>query len=125
MTHKDGLLAFPAYFHNSLLFSRYFYFINPAKAGEVLAIRRSFPDVTFKQLAWAVHFNCMRDKEGNEYEWKAEELVFPLNKTLKDYFSSKKYREKIEEGQEGLNFSIDWKCYKKKTAMKSEGFLTD
>jgi hypothetical protein len=125
ITRKDGLLTFPAYFHNSLLFLRYFNFINPVKAGEVLAIRKSFPDFKFKQLAWAVHLNCMRDREGNEYEWKAEELVYPLNKTLTDYFNSKKYREKVEEWQEGLNFRMDWDCYKKKMALKSEGFITD
>ena len=41
LTHKDCLLAFPAYFHNGVLFSRYFHFWNPRKEAEVLAIRRS------------------------------------------------------------------------------------
>ena len=115
ITHKDGLLAYPAYFHNALLFSRYFHFINPEKAGEVQAIRRSFPDVPFKQLAWIVHLNCIRDSKGKEYEWKAEEEVYPLDKALKSYFNSKEYREMVKKSQEHLNFRIDWECYKKKT----------
>ena len=110
----DGLLAFPAYFHNALLFSRYFSFLNPEKQGEVFAIRKSFPDVSFKQLAWIVHLSCLKEKDEKIYEWKAEELVYPLNKTLKSYFNSKDYNKKVKESQKRLKFSIDWECYKKK-----------
>ncbi len=114
ITHKDGIIAFPAYFHNALLFSRYLYFINPEKAGEIQAIRETFPDVTFKQLAWVVHLDCMRDSEGKKYEWKAEEEVYPLNKKLKRYFDSKEYRRIVEKSKEHMSFQIDWECFSKK-----------
>jgi hypothetical protein len=114
ITRKDGLLISPAYFHNALLFSRYFHFINPEKSGEVQAIRRSFPDVPFKQLAWIIHLNCMKDNQGKKYEWMAEEEVYPLNKVLMDYFDSKDYREIVEKSGKHLSFRIDWECYKKK-----------
>ena len=114
ITRKDGIIAFPAYFHNALLFSRYLYFINPEKIGEVQAIRETFPGVTFKQLAWIVHLNCMRDNKGKEYEWRAEEEVYPLNKDLKRYFDSKEYRGIVEESKEHLSFHIDWECFSKK-----------
>ncbi|MGZ5498075.1 MAG: hypothetical protein ACXWHI_05090, partial [Candidatus Aminicenantales bacterium] len=52
LTRKDCLLAFPAYFHNGVLFSRYFHFWNPRKEAEVLAIRREFNHMPFRQLAW-------------------------------------------------------------------------
>ncbi len=113
ITNKDGLIAFPAYFHNALLFSRYLYFVNPVKAGEVQAIRETFPDVPFKQLAWIVHFDCMRDDEGKKYEWKAEEEVYPLNKDLKRYFESKEYRRIVQESKEHLSYQIDWDCFNK------------
>jgi len=114
ITHSDGLLAFPAYFHNALLFLRYFHFINPEKTAEVQAIRKSFPDVKFKQLAWIVHLNCVRDGQGNVYEWKAEEQVYPLNRDLRDYFDSKKYQAIVRERQKHLSFEIDWDCFKEK-----------
>lgn len=114
ITKKDGLLAFPAYFHNALLFSRYFHFLNPEKQGEILAVRKFFPEVSFKHLAWIVYLNCMRDKEGKTYEWDAEEQVYPLTKALKNYFNSKIYKEKVEESQKHLSFKIEWECYKKK-----------
>jgi len=118
LSRKDGVLAFPNYFHNALLFSRYFHFLNPEKLGEVLAIRATFPDVSFKKLAWIVHLDCMRDKNGRKYEWEAEEQIFPINKALNKYFDSKAYKEKVKESQAQLSFEIDWKCYKKKISEK-------
>ena len=114
VTRTDGLLAFPAYFHNALLFMRYFHFINPEKTAEVQALRKSFSGVKFKQLAWIVHLNCVRDGQGNVFEWKAEEQVYPLNRDLKDYFDSKKYQAIVREKQKHLSFEIDWDCFKKK-----------
>jgi len=114
VTRTDGLLAFPAYFHNALLFMRYFHFINPEKTAEVQALRKSFLDVKFKQLAWIVHLNCVRDGQGNVYEWKAEEQVYPLNSDWKDYFDSKKYQAIVRERQKHLSYEIDWDCFKKK-----------
>ncbi len=114
LTKKDGLLAFPAYFHNALLFSRTFHFINPKKQGEILALRKSLFKIPLKQMAWIVYLNCLKDKEGRIYEWKAEEMVSPINKELRKYFSSKAYKEKVKKTQERLKFDIDWIYYKKR-----------
>jgi len=114
LTQKDGVLAFPAYFHNALLFARYFHFLNPEKQGEILAIEKAFPDIPFKHLAWIVYLNCLRKEGGEVYEWTAEEQVYPLNRALKDYFESKPYRQKIKECLNRRRFSIDWICYEKK-----------
>jgi len=93
LTRQDALLAFPAYFHNALLFSRYFRFLNPRKEGEVFAIRRAFRRVPFKQLAWAVHLDCVHAPDGRPYEWTAEEQAYPVAKPLREYFESRGYRE--------------------------------
>ncbi len=114
LNHNDGILAFPAYFHNALLFSKDFYFVNPEKKAEVEAIRKSFPQVHFKQLAWAVHLNCVKDKENKPYEWTAEEQILPLNKEMKDYFESKKYQQTFEQSLIEKTFTIDWECFQEK-----------
>jgi len=118
LSRKDGILAFPNYFHNALLFSRYFHFLNPEKLGEVLAIKATFPEVSFKRLAWIVYLDCMMDKKGRKYEWKAEEQIFPLNKAFNIYFDSKAYKDKVKESQKILSFEIDWECYKNKINKK-------
>ncbi len=114
LTGKDGILAFPAYFHNSLIFSRYFHFLNPEKSAEIQTIRNSFPQLSFSKLAWIVHLGCLKDKKGKKYEWKAEEMVYPLDKSLKDYFDSRTYKDKVNEQEKKLGFEIDWDCFQKK-----------
>jgi heterodisulfide reductase subunit B len=64
-------------------------------------------------MAWIVYLNCLKDKGGRIYEWKAEEMVFPINKALRKYFGSRAYKEKVKKTQERLKFNIDWICYKK------------
>ena len=114
LTRKDGLLAFPAFFHNALLFSRFFRFINPEKSAEVLAIEKAFPKIPFKHLAWIVYLNCLKQDNDKIYEWKAEEMAFPLNKSLKDYFDSKAYKNTFKQSLDKWHFSIDWDCYERK-----------
>lgn len=116
LTRKDCLLAFPAYFHNAVLFSRYFHFWNPAKEAEVLAVRRAFSHMPFRQLAWVVHLNCLRREDGSVYEWAAEEQLNPLTRPVKEYFDSRKYREAVKAGSKGLVFSVDRADFERKSA---------
>jgi hypothetical protein len=114
LTRKDCLVAFPAYFHNAVLFSRYFRFWNPRKEAEVLAIRRAFRHVPFRQLAWAVHLNCLRRADGSVYEWSAEEQVNPLTRPLRDRFDSREYRQLVRAGERGAVFAFDKAEYEKR-----------
>jgi hypothetical protein len=125
ITKNGGLLAFPAYFHNALLFSRGFNFLNPAKAGEVAAVRASLPDVSFKELAWVVYLGCLKDESGNVYEWQAEEQIYPLSQDLKRYFESPAYKKAVREGSEAGRFFVDWDKYleKKEDYLKNKLWL--
>jgi len=114
LLRKDGLLAFPAYFHNALLFSRFFCFLNPEKLAEVLAIEKSFPKIPFKHLAWIVYLNCLRQEDGRAYEWRAEEQVYPIHKDLKEYFDSKAYKRIVKQNLKKRIFTIDWEGYERK-----------
>ncbi len=117
LTRKDSLLAFPAFYHNAVLFSRYFHFLNPVKEGEVQSIRRTFSHVPIKQLAWAVHLNCLCTAGGGIYEWKAEEQVSPLTRPLKEYFESRSYKEKFKYSLKNYTFSIDWDRYEERRSL--------
>ncbi len=116
LTHKDCLLAFPAYFHNAVLFSRYFRFWDPRKEAEVLAIRRAFRHMPFRQLAWVVHLNCLRRADGSVYEWQAEEQIYPLTRPLKEYFDSRRYRGLVKTGLKGLDFTVDRAEFERRSA---------
>lgn len=114
VTRSDCLLAFPAFYHNGVLFSRYFRFINPEKEGEVQSIRRTFSRLPIRQLAWAVHLNCLRTADGGLYEWKAEEQLFPLAKDLKDHFDSRSYKEAVKQAMKKNAFTIDQETFERK-----------
>jgi hypothetical protein len=116
INNSDGIMEFPCYFHNALLFMRMFRFLRPEKRAEVIAIRKAFRDIPFHKLAWIVHLNCLRDGDGNVYEWKAEEQIYPMNKSLKHYFYSKEYKEKVREVEQSLEFTVDWELFEKKMA---------
>ncbi len=115
LTRKDCLLAFPAYFHNGVLFSRYFHFWNPRKEAEVLAIRREFNHMPFRQLAWVVHLDCLRRADGSVYEWQAEEQLYPFTRPLEDYFDSRRYREIVKTGLKTLKFTVDRDEFERKS----------
>jgi hypothetical protein len=114
LNHDEGIIVYPCYFHNALLFSRFFRFVRPEKEGEIIAIRKSFRGVPFVRLAWIIHLNCLHTGEGRVYEWKAEEQLYPMDKVLKKYFESKEYTERTRVAAESRKFSIDWDCYEKK-----------
>lgn len=113
LLHKDALLAFPAYFHNALLFSRYFRFFNPRKEAEVMAIRHAFLHVPFKNLAWAVHLGCLRRSDGSTYEWTSEVQIHPLNRALKGYFDSRAYRDAVKMFSRPDEYTIDWEAFER------------
>ncbi|MCP2519357.1 hypothetical protein NLC26_01540 [Candidatus Aminicenantes bacterium AC-708-M15] len=116
---KDGVLVYPWYFHNALIYSDYLYFFNPYKQGEVLAIKRNFPDMDLHKLAWMVYLGCLKyEKSKKNYEWFAEEQIFPLKKELKKYFESKNYNRIVNRVKKRLRFYADWDCFEKK--FKSE-----
>ncbi|MBN1939242.1 MAG: hypothetical protein JW843_06630 [Candidatus Aminicenantes bacterium] len=111
---KDGLLAFPAYYHNAVLFSRYFKFVEPSKEAEVQTIRRTFNHVPIKQMAWIVHLGCLKNADGSAYEWRAEEQVLPLARDVREHFESRAYRERVKDGLDRRRFSIDWDEFERK-----------
>jgi hypothetical protein len=113
LLHKDALLAFPAYFHNALLFSRYFRFFNPRKEAEVMAIRHAFLHVPFKNLAWAVHLGCLRRSDSSTYEWTSEVQIHPLNRALKGYFDSRAYRDAVKMFSRPDEYTIDWEAFER------------
>ncbi|MGZ5469854.1 MAG: hypothetical protein ACXWG5_11930, partial [Candidatus Aminicenantales bacterium] len=94
---------------------RYFHFWNPRKEAEVLAIRREFNHMPFRQLAWVVHLNCLRRADGSVYEWQAEEQMYPFTRQLKGYYDSRRYREIVKTGLKTLKFTVDRDEFERKS----------
>lgn len=121
LNRSEGILAFPAYYHNALLFARSFRFVNPVKEGEILAVRKALSKVSFHEMAWIVHLDCLMDGKGRTYEWKAEEQLFPLEKKLKTYFDSAWYKKKVRQTSHELFYTVDWEQFRKKSRARISG----
>ena len=111
---NDAVLAFPAYFHNAWLFLQKFHFLNPEKEAEVYAIRKTFSSVSFKDLAWIVHLNCLVREDGTVFEWHAEEQLFPINRDIRRYFDSPAYKKRFKDALQNQKFRINYERYRMK-----------
>lgn len=118
LNRNDGILAFPSYFHNALLFSRYFHFVNPEKKAEVMAIRKTFSKISFKELAWIVHLDCLLVNGKNIYKWTAQEQIHPMTKQLEKYFNSRQYKDKVKDAQKHNVYTINWEAYYRKRGLE-------
>ena len=121
VTRSDGILAYPAYFHNAFLFSRRFRFLNPEKRAEVMAICQSVEGVPFKDLAWIVHLECIEEEGKGRFKWEAEEQIFPLNPDLKKWLNSPEYKERVKAALQERRFRIDWECFEQKRSQITQG----
>ncbi len=110
----DGILNYPQYYHNAVMYSEIFRFYNPEAYGRMLAIRELLKDFSLAESAWIVHSGCVIDRIRREkFVWKAEEMILPLSEMLKNYFSSSEYNDKVHEAIAQSEFSIDIKRYQK------------
>lgn len=112
--NMDGILNYPQYYHNAVMYSEIFRFYNPVIYGRMLAIKQLLSKVTLAESAWIVHLGCIIDENtGKRFEWKAEEMILPISKTLVDYFSSEGYNRIVKKTIEGSKFSVDTRRYEK------------
>lgn len=111
---KDGVLNYPQYYHNAVMYSEIFRFYNPEVYGKMLAIKELLKNLSFADSAWIVYSGCIIDKiKRAKFIWKSEEMILPLSQTLKNYFSSSEYNEKVREVISKSEFSVDFKRYEK------------
>ncbi len=114
--HKDGILNFPQYYHNAVIYSELFKFYNPYMHGILKALEKSLSKYTLADAAYAMSLGCVKNlKDGEIFKWKAEELILPLSGELKRYFESKEYGNILNNTMKEYSFDIDLALYRSKT----------
>ncbi|MGC8579582.1 MAG: hypothetical protein ACP5MB_05950 [bacterium] len=112
---KDGILNFPQYYHNAVIYSELFKFYNPYMQGILKALERSLSKYSLADASYAVSMDCVKNlKDGDIFKWKAEELILPLSPELKQYFESKEYKTIFTNTMNEYSFEIDWALYRAK-----------
>ncbi len=111
--HLAGLLNTPDHFHNAYLYSRIFYYLNPDHQAWFEALKRDLKNYPLHVISWAIEWNLVIDKKRSKpLEWIAGQQIVPLNRDLKNLFTSKEYRHYVQQKSKTFQFSLDYEKYK-------------
>jgi hypothetical protein len=102
---KDGLLTFPAYFHNAVFYARAFRFLSPARQGRLLALQRDLATLHVAAASAAVEDGRVVEN-GRPYAWEAGEMVAPLTPLLRAALQSDDYRRAMEAACDSARYAV-------------------
>jgi hypothetical protein len=94
----NGIVAVPGHFHNAVIFSRQFQYLNPESEGKLKALQRDLKPYTLNVASWAIELNCVRNISTGDYvKWFVDWQVLSITDALNSYFSLKEYSKKVEK----------------------------
>ena len=103
-----ALVNFPGHYHNAFLYSKIFYYLDPAAQAKYLAIKKAFKTFPLDKLSWGIDWGCVKDSNTNEpFTWIVSEQIVPVDERLKKLFSGKKYKKYTAEKMKEYNFVFD------------------
>ncbi|MCL5277856.1 MAG: hypothetical protein M1517_08800 [Deltaproteobacteria bacterium] len=109
---KDGILNFPQYYHNAVIYSEIFKFYSPYMHGTLKALEASLSRYSLAHASHAVSLGCVKNlRDGDYFKWKTEELILPLSLDLKQYFASREYENILRNTMKEYSFDIDTALY--------------
>lgn len=102
-----GLVSWPQWVHNAILYRPRWKFVDPAEEGRLTALLRDLGHLGLARLSWAVHLGCVRDAEGRVVEWRPGPLVLPRLRTVATWFETPRYRATRFAARALARFSVD------------------
>ncbi|BDA79863.1 hypothetical protein LPTSP3_g27930 [Leptospira kobayashii] len=102
----SGAFNVPEYFHDAVLFSRKFRFIDPEKEGTFRALIHSFKGINLRLLSSQIHQNKVCFVSGEPYEWKYGEMISCTDIYLEKKVFQDSYFKKVEEIKQKLRFVL-------------------
>ena len=104
----EAYLANAKLFHNAFMYSPIFFFVDPGRQAEMMAIRQAGQGRTLRDMTLAVEAGLLRDGQDRVYQWTGELMIHPLSESLEAAFSRCGYRRLVEEQAAELKFVFDW-----------------
>jgi hypothetical protein len=104
---KDGLLGFPAYFHNAVFCSSLFRFLSPVRQGRLEALQRDLATLPIAEASAAVaKGRVVEEPGGGVLSWEAGEMVSPITRHLKAYLDSPEYATAVKKTRDATRFRL-------------------
>lgn len=103
-----GLVAVPGHYHNAVIFSTSFKYLNAECEGKLRSLQRDLAGYPLSMTSWAIELNCVRDADSGEYlSWFVDWQVFGTGDRLKEYFASHNYSEKVSTTHRQQRYVLD------------------
>lgn len=110
--HVDGITAVPGHYHNALIFSKYFKYLNPESEGKLAALRRDLAKYHLSVISWAVELNCIKNvKTGDAFKWFLDWQVFAIGQAFDDHFGSQIYKKSKSKSFQDNEYTLDEKRF--------------
>jgi len=106
----QALTNTPDHFHNALIYSNTFEFVNPKDSGRLIAMKNFMEEnnLDLAQTAWLLEEEKIYQK-GNDntpFKWQPATQILPLRTSLENQFKSKEYISIVEESSQQYSFYL-------------------
>jgi hypothetical protein len=86
------ILTTPEHYHNALMYSKIFYYIDPDSQAQFKALEAILGSYPLYKASWGVELGCVTDTvTGKTYKWLSDKQLVPLEKQLLKIYHGKKY----------------------------------
>ena len=108
----DGYISHPNLFHNAHVYSPEFFFADPKRQAELVAINRAGKGRSLQDLTLAVEGGFLY-AEGHKdlYEWSGAPMIRPLSGRLHRAYLQSNYRQVVEDMSARTYFRFDWEAF--------------
>ncbi|PJZ64996.1 histone deacetylase [Leptospira wolffii] len=93
----NGAVIRPEYFHDAVLFSRKFHFLEPESKAMFLALKNAFPKHSIRAISTLLQSGKILDAKRGILEWKPIEMILFLEKTLNFFVFNRKFQKKVQK----------------------------
>jgi hypothetical protein len=109
-----GLVNKPEHFHNAQMYSSHFSFIDPIHEAKRQAIARDLlKEYSLSEISWAMDLKCVMEN-GKPFQWQGSDQIIPLDRDLKEYLCSAKYKNIVANSRQDFQYQIDIKKWERK-----------
>ncbi|MBW2675064.1 MAG: hypothetical protein JRD89_16905 [Deltaproteobacteria bacterium] len=110
--HLDALLLVVDHFHNAVIYKPSFFFVDPGRQAELVAIERAGAGRSLQDMALALEAGLLCQGGRSEpYAWHGDLMINPLASEIQGAHQRCGYAEKVEEISRGLKFEFDWPAF--------------
>jgi len=113
----DGCLCTPAWYHNAVLYSPRYTFVEPSVEGRFRALRRDGADLDLRSLSWALDLECVSVVERGPSDaqtskprpcrWTGRPQLWAHSKRLIAHFRAPAYKGVRDATENGVAYLIN------------------